>query len=129
MFINNKEELLMCIFLVMFTPSQSNPSFLSGGVYDETQYQLLQIHLHWGCNDQAGSEHVVQSSDDIPIGLDSTFHCVKLVYQESQQSISSFVQISKDPQKILKEISQPFPFINLVDISNPRPLERKVFVR
>ena len=32
---------------------------ISGGFYEENVYQFLQMHLHWGCSDETGSEHLI----------------------------------------------------------------------
>jgi len=36
--------------------------FLSGGGFEENQYQLLQFHFHWGSDSTQGSEHTVDGA-------------------------------------------------------------------
>ena len=42
-----------------FTPNDASELRMSGGPYGDESYQLLQAHLHWGCTDDAGSEHAI----------------------------------------------------------------------
>ncbi len=39
----------------MFTPIDASGLRVSGGPYGGNSYQLLQVHLHWGCTDDVGS--------------------------------------------------------------------------
>jgi hypothetical protein len=40
-----------------FTPFTTTDLTMSGGPYGNNAYQLIQMHLHWGCGKEKGSEH------------------------------------------------------------------------
>ncbi len=42
----------------MFDPTDASELQVTGGFYEGKTYQFKQMHLHWGCTDEIGSEHL-----------------------------------------------------------------------